>query len=314
MKLKIVGTGSYLPDELLTNEDLEGMVETSDEWITTRTGIKERHIAHEERTSHMAIEAARRALADANLDAKELGAVFCTTVTPDEICPFLAAYVAGAIGAECMAMDINAACSGFVYGLWTAAAHMSLCPKPVLVIGAEHLTRLVDFTDRSTCVLFGDGAGAVVAVPEEGMLGCKLICEEDRDGSLVIPGVNHQMDGQLLSSYLQMNGQAVYRFATTVMPKMVRAVAEEGGVDLEDVRWIVPHQANIRIIETSARRLKLPMDRFFVNIQHVGNTSSASVPIALDALNKKGLIEPGDLIILAAFGGGFTAASALLRW
>ncbi|HEX6988411.1 MAG TPA: beta-ketoacyl-ACP synthase III [Bacillota bacterium] len=322
----ITGVGSCVPDRVITNADLERMVETSDEWIRTRTGIRERRVAAEDQaTSDLAVEAARRALSEAGLDAADLDLIIVATVTPDMPFPATACIVQDRLNARrAAALDLETACSGFVYGLATGAQFVeSGLYRNVLVIGAETLSKIVDWTDRRTCVLLGDGAGAVVLQPakepDQGLLGFHLgadgggadLLKQPAGGSR-LPASEETVRQRL--HFVHMNGREVFKFAVKVMGEAAQAALDSCGLSLADVDYYIPHQANLRIIESSARRFGLPMDRVFVNIDRYGNTSSASIPVALDEALEQGRIAPGDLVLLVAFGGGLTWGAAVCRW
>lgn len=320
---RITGIGSYLPEKVLTNQDLEAIVDTSDEWIVTRTGIRERRLAHpQEATSDLAVEAARRALADASLAAEDLDLIVVGTSSPDKIIPSTACLVAAKIGATCPALDAMAACTSFVYALHHATCAIeSRRAKRVLVIGADALTRHVDFTDRATCVLFGDGAGAFVveAADEPGILGIDLGADGTRSEVLEIPACGSAMPAseEVLANRLQfikMNGQEVFKFAVRVIPRSVKKALAASGLSVDDLDWLVPHQANQRILDTIADRLHLPHERVFSNIETTGNTSAASIPLAVDALYTGRNLHPGSILGLVGFGAGLTWGSALIRW
>lgn len=310
----IRGTGRALPQSRMTNEDFLQIVDTSDEWIVGRTGIRSRHIAREETALDLCAAAARNALEAAGVRPEELGLIVVATITSDFATPSMACLVLKELGASCPAFDLNAACSGFLYGVIAAK---SLCPaRPSLVIGCELLSRVTNYTDRSTCVLFGDGAGAAVIGPTAGpgaILAERWMAYPDEKDSLVIHGLNRgpsDMDGR---SYLIMDGQEVYKFATRALSDDIEWTLQQAGLAADDIAWYIPHQANIRIIKTAASRLKVPFERFYTNIEHTGNTSSASIPIALDELLRSGKAHPGDHILLSAFGGGLTSGSLLFR-
>lgn len=311
-----LGTGHYLPKTLRTNADWAKMVETSDEWIVSRTGIHERHLVSEgESNLTMSIEAAKLAMQRANVAPEDLGMVICATLSADNVCPTLAGELIREFDISCPAFDINAACSGFLFAV-SVALNM-IKDKPVLVVATEMMSRMFDPEDRATCVLFGDGSGAVVLGELEGdsgILAHQIMSYPDVKGSLAISGINHMEDGKLSPSYVKMNGQETYKFATRVLAKNIRETLEKEGMTPEDVTWFVPHQANIRIVETAAKLLKMPMDRFFINIDHTGNTSCASVIIALDELQEQKGLKKGDIIVMTTFGGGLTAATMIVRW
>lgn len=313
-KVGIVGTGHCLPEKILTNDELSTMVDTSDEWITSRTGIHARHIATHETSLDLALAAAQQALLQAGIAPQELGLIICATLTPDRLSPSLACSLLQALGAKCPAFDVNAACSGFLFALGSTQKMMG--NRPALVVGCERISHLVDWTDRTTCVLFGDGAGAVVLSPEGGhpLLDVELMSYPDEKGAIVIPGINQSCEGQPVHSAIHMQGQEVYRFATRTMVSDIRKVLSRHRLSAEDIEWFVPHQANVRIIQTASDLLKIPMERFYMNIERTGNTSCAGVAIALDELARSGKIKPGDHVLLSAFGGGLTSATALIQW
>jgi 3-oxoacyl-[acyl-carrier-protein] synthase III len=322
----IAGTGSYVPEKVLTNADLAALVETSDEWIVTRTGIKERRIAAEgEFTSHMATKAAERALEQAGLSAADLQLIIVATITPDTLTPATACYVQQRLGANrAVAFDISAACSGFLYGMKLAKRLISDGAfENALIIGAEKLSAFVNWQDRSTCVLFGDGAGAAVlrkANPGEGSI---IATEMGTDGNLThllnIPGggsacpiTKDNADDHLAT--LAMLGKEVFKHAVTRMKEAAELVIERAGLQPEDIACVIPHQANLRIIDAIADRLAVPKERVFVNLDKYGNTSAAAVAIALDEANRSGAFKRGDHIVLVVFGAGLTWAAAAVRW
>jgi 3-oxoacyl-[acyl-carrier-protein] synthase-3 len=321
----IIGVGSYTPERVLTNKDLEGIVDTSDEWITARTGIKERRIADPATpSSALATEAARRALADAKVEASELDQIILGTVTGDRPFPSTACIVQDRLSAtSAFAFDISAACSGFLYALTLAKTQIAAgAADTILVIGVESLSKIVDWTDRNTCVLFGDGAGAAV-LRSTGQPGGVLATRLHSDGALTnllqMPGggslhpSSHETVDQRLH-YLRMSGNDVFRYAVRAMESVACEVLEAAGVKPEELDLLVPHQANFRIIDATARRLGIPMEKVLVNLDRYGNTSSASIPIALDEARRTGRIKPGDLVAMVTFGGGFTWAGAVVRW
>jgi 3-oxoacyl-[acyl-carrier-protein] synthase III len=325
-RARITGTGSSLPAKILTNADLEGMVETSDEWITSRTGIKERRIAAEgEFTSTFAAEASRRALAMAGIAAEELDLVILGTVTPDFPFPATSCIVQNEIGAvNATVFDISAACSGFIYGLSIAEKFIRTgAAKKVLVIGAEVLSRVVDWSDRNTCILFGDGSGAAVLEAcecDSGILSTHLFSNGSFWNTLYLPGCGSRnpasnprtLDERLF--FLKMDGNDVFKHAVRAMEEAAGAALEANGMSTADISLFIPHQANRRIVDATGKRLHLSPEKVFVNLHKYGNTSAASIPIALDEANREGRIKPGDIVLLDAFGGGFTYGSALMRW
>jgi 3-oxoacyl-[acyl-carrier-protein] synthase-3 len=315
-----------LPDKILTNLDLEQMVETSDEWITTRTGIKQRRIASEgEFTSTFAAEASRRALAMAGIGAEELDMIVLGTVTPDFPFPATSCIVQHEIGAVNAAVfDVSAACSGFIYGLSIADKYIRTgAAKKILVIGAEVLSRIVDWTDRNTCILFGDGAGAAVVEVTEGdtgILSTHIFSNGSYWNTLYQPGCGNRnpatnqqtIDERLF--FIRMEGNDVFKHAVRGMEEAAYAALTTNDLSPSDISLFIPHQANRRIIDAIAKRLGLTEDKVFINLQKYGNTSSASIPISLDEANRSGCMNPGDIILLDAFGGGFTYGSVLMRW
>jgi 3-oxoacyl-[acyl-carrier-protein] synthase III len=318
---EITGWGKCMPPNVLSNHDLEQLVDTSDEWITTRTGIKERRISHVE-TSDMAAIAGLRALAAAGKKPEDVDLLLVATCTPDSLIPSTASLVQKKIGAfNCAAMDLNAACSGFVYGLVVGSNMIRAgTNQTVLLIGAEKLHYVTDFTDRTTCVLFGDGAGAVVLEPTDGPHGL-LASDLGLDGS-VYHILEVPVDGTMgdrgvpdpTKSGVSMEGQEVFRRAVTKMSESSRLSLERAGVSLEEVDLLIPHQANVRIIDATARRLGLDESKVYVNIHSYGNTSAATIPVALTEALEEGRIAPGDTIVFAAFGGGLSWGSAVYRW
>jgi 3-oxoacyl-[acyl-carrier-protein] synthase-3 len=319
----VVGLASYIPPKQLTNADLEKMVDTSDEWITTRTGIKVRHIVENETPSVLGTQAARLALANAGVTPEEVDLIVTATATPDMIFPSTACLIQHNIGAvNAGAFDVGAGCSGFIYAL-TVGQQFILggTYKTVLVIGAETLTRLTNWQDRNTCVLFGDGAGAAVLRPiEEGRGIISSYLGADGGGAELLKleagasktPASHETVEQGLH-YIYMNGNEVFKFAINIMGEAALKVLQKAGLSPEEIKYFIPHQANIRIIQSAARRLGLSMDKVYVNVDRYGNTSSASVPIALDEAIKLGKVKKGDLVLLVAFGAGLTWASMVLE-
>ena len=318
MYSRIIGTGSYLPEKVLTNHDLEKIVDTSHDWIVSRSGIVERHIAAEgELASDLAAHAGRRAIEAAGLSAADIDLVIVATTTPDQIFPSTACILQDKLGIQQgAAFDIQAVCSGFIYALNTADMYIrSGQARNALVVGAEVLSRVLDWNDRTTCVLFGDGAGAVVlqASEEPGILGAKLHADGSHRGMLEASG--HISNGKVEGNpFVQMDGQAVFKFAVKVLSQVVEEVLAEQGMQDSDIDWLVPHQANIRIIEATAKKLGLSMDNVVTTVAQHGNTSAASIPLALDTAVRQGRIQPGQNLLLEAVGGGFTWGAVLLRW
>ena len=315
---KILGTGSYLPEKRLSNNDLAEFVDTSDEWITTRTGIKFRHIAAEhEKTSDLAAAAARRALDDAGVSAAEIGLIIVATATPDMQFPATATIVQHKLGiAGCPAFDVQAVCAGFMYALSTANAYIrSGMADKVLVIGAETFSRILDWRDRTTCVLFGDGAGAVVlgASDEPGIIGSRLQADGGYLDLLKVPA--QMADGKICGNpYIEMDGSGVFKFAVKMLAKVAEDVLAEAGYAAGQIDWIVPHQANKRIIDSTAKHLGLPAEKVILTVQDHGNTSAASIPLALDAGIRRGQIKRGQTLLLEGIGGGFAWGAVLLKY
>lgn len=310
MSVGILGTGHYLPDHVLTNEDLEEIVDTTDEWIQTRTGIKERRIAKDGiEASDMAYYAAKQALEEADVSAEDIDLILVATVTPDTPFPNVSCMIQEKLGAKnAAAMDVSAACTGFVYALVTGEQFVKTgAYEKVLVVGVDKLSNILDWSDRNTCVLMGDGAGAVVigeVGEERGILSFEL--GSDGEG------------GELLyqneKGYITMNGREVFKFAVTQMPESSMNVIEKAGLEREDVDYLIPHQANIRIMEAARRRLDVPKEKMATTIENYGNNSAASIPIALSETVKNGKIQEDDVVVLVGFGGGLTWGALVLRW
>ncbi len=319
---RITGTGSYLPERRLTNHDLaaelaERGVETSHEWIVERTGIEARHFADAHTTSSdLALEASRKAIEAAGVTAADIDLIIVATSTPDMVFPSTACILQNKLGVHgCPAFDVQAVCSGFVYALTVADSMIrSGAASRALVVGAEVFSRILDFNDRTTCVLFGDGAGAVVleASEEPGILACDLHADGRHVGILCVPG--HVSGGEVLGlPLLTMDGQAVFKLAVGVLEKAAHAVLAKAGKTEADIDWLIPHQANIRIMQSAARKLKLPMDKVIVTVDQHGNTSAASIPLALDHGVRNGQVKKGDTVMLEGVGGGFTWGAVLLN-
>ncbi len=323
-KIAILGTGSYAPAKILTNAELSAMVETSDEWIQTRTGIRERRIAGpDERTSDLATAAARAAMTDAGVTAEQIDLVIVATVTGDMPMPATACIVQHKLGiaAHAACFDVAAACSGFLYALDTAWAMLgSGRYRHALVIGAEKMSSVVDWKDRSTCVLFGDAGGAVVLGPSKGsaeVLGTKLYSEGGYTDLLCIPPGNngtHAPGTAAAPGKVIMKGREIFKIAVREMEDAAREILEQHGLHADEISCVIPHQANLRIIDAIAQYLELPFERFFINVERYGNTSAASIPLALDEARRAGRVRPGDTTLLVAFGAGLTYGSALVRW
>ncbi len=325
IRSKIISTGSYLPERILTNFDLEKIVDTSDEWITERTGIKERRIASEDQAaSDLAYEASRLALEKASLKAEDIDLLIAATVTGDMPFPSTACILQHRLGAKnAAAFDINAACSGFLYGLYVADSFIrSGMHKRVLIIGAEVLSKITDWEDRTTCILFGDGAGAAIVEPteeERGIISMHINSDGGMWDLLHMPGGGSRypvskdsIDKRL--HYIKMKGNETFKVAVRTLEDLVLRVLKDNKLDPSQLSLLIPHQANLRIIQATAERLGLPMDKVLINLDKYGNTSAASIPIALDEAVMTGRIKDGDYILLEAFGGGLTWASALIKW
>ena len=321
MGTRIIGTGSCLPKAVVTNDDLSKIMDTSDEWIRTRTGIRERHLVKEETTASMSTEAVRRAMENAGVTAQDIDLIIVGTVTADHVTPACACEIQAAIGAvDAVAFDINAACSGFMFALNIAHAYLQMgVYKTAIVVGAETLSKIMDWSDRSTCVLFGDGAGAVVvrADDREGLLAFdqgsdgvkgKVLACRNRSNNNPLTETSKELE------YVHMDGQEVYKFAVTQVPISLQRTIEAAGLTIEDIDYFALHQANIRILQAVAKRLKVSENKFPISLDHCGNISAASVPILLDEMNRNGLLKPGMKVALAGFGGGLTWASAVLEW
>jgi 3-oxoacyl-[acyl-carrier-protein] synthase III len=325
---KITGTGSYLPDFVMKNSDFEKIVETSDEWIVTRTGISERHIGTGMENWEMGLYAAQNALESAGEQASAIDHIIGVTVSPDYFYPALSNIIQWKLGASnASCFDVAAGCSGFVVGMDVACQYIrSGKAKKVLVVSAEALTKTVDFTDRSTCVLFGDGAGAVLleATESGGIINTYTMSEPDPQGLLACRALkpnnpyvkpdSKTLFNDLSDKFLRMGGREVYKFAIRVLPAAIKKVLEGTGILLDEIKYIVPHQANLRIINYVTEHLGIKPDRMYVNIDKCANTSSASMPIALDEMVRKGLLKPHDKVIFAAFGAGLTYGAILLEW
>ena len=325
--IAILGTGSYAPSKVLTNEDLSRLVDTSEEWITTRTGIRERRIAAaEEATSDMGAAAAQAALADAGLSASDIGLIIVATCTPDMPMPACATVIQNKLGVpnHAACFDLNAACSGFLYALDTAWAMLSSGRyKHALVIGAEKMSAFLDWKDRSTCVLFGDAAGAVVLGPSRGdgarIVGTRLYSEGGMQDLLCIPGGGSVSPATMESygaghHFIKMKGREVFKVAVREMEDAIEEILEQHALTVDQIGCVIPHQANLRIIDAISKSLGLSLDRFFINLDRYGNTSAASVPLALDEARRAGRIKHGDTTLLVAFGAGLTYGASLVRW
>lgn len=321
MKTRIIGTGSCLPETVVSNDDLAKIMDTSDEWISSRTGIKKRHLAKEETTASMSVEAARRALENAGVTEEELDLIILGTVSADYVTPACACEVQAALGAKkAVAFDVNAACSGFMFALNIANAYIQAgLYRTALILGAETLSKIVDWSDRSTCVLFGDGAGAAVVRGDEkyGMLAFDQGSDGTKGDVLACLGrINNNplIANDQETAYVHMDGQEVYKFAVTTVPASLQKTIEAAGFTPEEIDYYALHQANIRIIQSVSKRLHISEEKFPISLDHCGNISAASVPILLDEMNRKGLLKPGTKIAMSGFGGGLTWASAVFTW
>ena len=311
---KIKGCGSYLPEKVLTNADLESTLETTDEWITTRTGIKKRHIVDEDQfTSDLAYEAAKIAISDANLQPSDIDLIIVATTTPDKVFPSTACILQKKLGIdECAAFDIQAVCSGFIYALSVADKFIKTrSANNVLVVGADAMSKITDYSDRSNAILWGDGSGAIIlsSSNEEGILSTHIHAKGEHEELLHVPRKKQKE----LKDTIDMKGNQVFKMAVNTLDSIVDETLNANNLAKEDIDWVVPHQANIRILEATAKKLNMSMDKLIVTIDDQGNTSAASIPLALDFGIKQKKIKPGHLILMEAFGGGFTWGSALIR-
>ncbi len=325
VRAKITALGTYVPPRVLTNRDLEKIVETTDEWILTRTGIRERHIADKGvATSDLAAEAARLALAQRGIDASEIEAIVVATVTPDMLFPSTACLVQHKLGAKgCWGFDLSAACSAFVYALQTGAQFVATgAHKKVLVIGADVMSSILDYTDRSTCILFGDGAGAVILEPADDGVGIiDFLHEIDGSGgcSLYMPGggslhpATHETVDKKMH-FVHQEGQAVFKYAVRKMGEVCERLLARNGFTADDIDCFIPHQANQRIIDATADRIGLKPERVIINIDRYGNTTAGTIPLAMQTAREEGRLKEGDLVLLASVGAGFTVGATLLRW
>lgn len=317
---KICGTGSYAPANYYDNNDLAQMVDTNDEWIQERTGIVRRHIIEDDTTVSMAVKAARRAVENSQIKAEELDLILVSTLSSDTILPCAACEVQrelGAVNAVCF--DLNAACSGFVFAYNTAQAYIAAgMYERILIIGSESLSNLINWEDRGTCILFGDGAGAAVLKAEQGESLPFVAYADGAKGGVLTCDSRHKKGWKDISedksTYVYMDGKGVFKFAVKKVPEMINELLEKAGLEETDIDWFVLHQANKRIIESVAKRLKTDIKKFPMNIEEYGNTSSASIPILLDEMNQKGILKPGQKIIIAGFGAGLTWGASLINW
>jgi 3-oxoacyl-[acyl-carrier-protein] synthase-3 len=316
MSFTILGTGHYLPERSVSNEELAEFLDTSDEWIYKRLGIHNRRVCTTESAAFLAFRAGQAALEHSGVTPEELDLIVCATISEDCASPSMACLVQNMLGARCPAFDVSAACSGFIYALDTAAGFFARkAVRRVLVIGAERMTRLLDWTDRGTAIIFGDGAGAAVLGPGDAYLASRL-CAKGGDDVLKIPqfaGECPFYTREKETPFLRMNGQETFKFAVHSMQKDLLDVISQAGLQEEDIDWVIPHQANIRIIDAARKRLRIPPERYCTNIENTGNTSAASVPILLDELWRSGKLKNGDYIAMTSFGAGLTSAACLLR-
>lgn len=318
MSFQVMGTGSFSPQRVVTNDDISQMVETSDEWITKRVGVKQRHVCTTETTADLGVEASLRALENAGIESSELDLIIAATISADTISPGLGGMVQARIGATCPAFDMNVACPGFLFALDVAAGFFARkAVKKVLVVSAERMSGLLDWTDRNTCCIFGDGAGAAVLAEGDNYLASELHTKGGDDIISIPTAWNNSpfYENEPKKNCVFMQGQETYKFAVTSMVSDIKSVMEKAGITGDMVKAVIPHQANFRIINEARRRLpEIEPDRFFVNIDRYGNTSSASEPILLDELHREGKIQRGDYVILSAFGGGLSSSSCVIRW
>lgn len=319
MGFTVLGTGMYVPEKIVTNDDLSTFLETNDEWITQRVGIKERHICTTETAAGLAVEAAKNALENSGLPPQDLDLILGATVSGDTICPSVACMVQAGLGATCPAFDVNAACSAFIFELETAAGFFARGYRNILVVGSERMSRIVDWKDRSTAVIFGDGAGAAVLQQADSLYD-SVLHVKGGDSVIKIPqsaGNSPFFTGETEPPYVQMAGQETFKFAVSSICSDVQELLSRNGLTLDDVDWIIPHQANKRILDAAAKRLKMTeaqAAKIVMNIDRYGNTSSASIPMAMDEYHRAGKIKSGDLVLLTAFGGGLASASCLFRF
>ena len=309
MGLKILGTGSSVPEKRITNEDLTKIVDTSDEWIVSHTGIKARHVLEEGQSLlPYSVEACRRALENAGVQSEQLDLILCANIKGDTVTPSTACVIQKELGAACPAFDINAACPGFVYALETAEAFLAKGPyQKILILAAAHMSEKVNWKDRSTCVLFGDAAGAVVVESGENSLGSLLTAKGDPD----ILNVRDEGEGKPV---VHMNGPAVYKFAVTSACREIPKVMKAAGLQESDIDHVILHQANLRIIEAIMEKLDIPKEKYAINVAEYGNTSASCMPLTLDLMNREGKLKKGDILVLCAFGGGLTTGTYILRW
>lgn len=317
MSFRIIGTGSYVPEKVVTNFDLAEVIDTSDEWIKQRVGISERHISTDESAAEMGYKAALNALEMSNVKPEELDLIIVASISNDTICPTAAGTIQKLLGAKCPAFDVNSACSGFLFAIDTAAGFFARGKvKKALVVGSERMSRMIDWKDRGTCVIFGDGAGAAVLEEGDGYLESKIATYGGDDVIKIPSGTDASpyYDKETEAAHVFMDGQETFKFAVNTITSEIQEITEKAGLSVENIKYVVPHQANIRIIQFASKRLGLPMEKFFVNIEKYGNTSAASIPMALDELNRTGDLKRGDIIAMTAFGGGLSSATCIIKW
>lgn len=321
-EVRILGTGSYAPDNIVRNKDISKLVDTNDEWIVERTGIRERRVSTGEETSMLSVEAAKRAIKDAGISAEDIELIIVATATPDNFIPSTACMVQKELEAKnATCFDVSAACTGFIYAVSIATQFIKTGQvKTALVLGAETLSKILNWEDRNTCILFGDGAGAAVLQrsDKQGIISSYTGSDGTGGEHLVLPAVTMKNPycaaNEQKEMYVSMNGREIFKFATKIVIKCIQEVLKDTPYTLDDIKYIVPHQANAKIIELVAKKLKIDYSKFYINLDRYGNTSGASIPIALDEVNKKGMLSSGDKIILVGFGGGLTFGAQLIEW
>lgn len=317
MSFNVLGTGMYVPPNIVTNDELSKYVDTNDEWVMQRVGVKQRHFSINETTDEMGYKAALAALENSGVKAEEIDLILAASISGESISPSVSCMIQKHLGVSCMTMDVSAACSAFVFMLETAAGFFARGKaKKVLVVGAERLSRILDWEDRGTCVIFADGAGAVVLGEGDSYIDSIF---DVKGGSDVIDipqdiGMSPFYQGTQKKPFIHMAGQETFKFAVNAICNDTTQLMERHGLTFDDIKYIVPHQANKRIIDFASVKLKVPQEKFYVNIERYGNTSSASIPIALDEMNRKGMLKRGDLLLIPAFGGGLASATCILRW
>lgn len=317
MSFSILGTGKAVPEYVLTNDELSTMVDTNDEWIRTRTGIEERRVCKDETLTDLTVRAAKNAMENAGIEPSQLDLIICSTMRGENITPSQGCVIQKEIGADCPAFDVNAACSGFIYALDIADGYfVRKKVKYVLIVSMDNLSNIIDWNDRSTCVLFGDGGAAVVLGEGDDLLSIHLNALGNDEVLRIPHGTNSSPFYKHAEekAVLHMAGNDVYKFAVNAMSTGIKKTIEDAGLTEEDVDHVIPHQANIRIINASAKNLGIPREKFFCNVNHYGNTSSGSVPLALDEASRAGLLKKGDIIAMCAFGAGLTTGSCVIRW